>query len=112
MTDSTTLASPARLPARQPRQTQTHETGRGNAAVAGAKATTIRFERALGARAELVRRGNTTIRSAIRTQGRQRVPFLCECLDADCDEALWLILDEYDRRTQAGEPILVAGHTW
>jgi hypothetical protein len=58
----------------------------------------------------LSRRGNDTIRAAIRTQGRQVVPFFCECADTRCEQALWIPLADYDERTSAGKAILVDGH--
>jgi hypothetical protein len=58
----------------------------------------------------LVRHGNDTIRAAIRTQGRQVVPFFCECSDSRCEQALWIPLADYDECTRAGQAILVDGH--
>ncbi len=53
---------------------------------------------------------NETIRAAVRAQGRQPVPFFCECADLGCRQAIWLPLEDYDHHTQAGEPILADGH--
>ena len=59
--------------------------------------------------AGLVRRGNQTIRAAVRTQGSQRVPFFWECPRSACNEAVWLALDDFDRHSRSGEPILAHG---
>lgn len=58
----------------------------------------------------LIRRGNETIRAAIRTQGLQLVPFFCECSDPRCGQALWIPLADYDERTRTDATILVEGH--
>ncbi len=99
----------AHLPARQSRQITTPNTSYVNGRAAGA--TVVSSDYPVPSRApDLIRRGNETIRATVRTQGRQPIPFFCECSDAACGQALWLALADYDQHTQTGEPILVDGH--
>jgi hypothetical protein len=96
-------------PARQPRQDTTRTTIYVNGTADGA--TVIgRDYPAVPRTPELIRLGNETIRTVVRTQGRQPVPFFCECSNANCDEARWLALADFDHHAQTGEPILVDGH--
>jgi hypothetical protein len=39
-----------------------------------------------------------------------RVPFICECADADCMEVVELTLADYERVRSRGAYVLVAGH--
>jgi len=61
-------------------------------------------------KSELSRQGNETIRAALRTQGRQPVPFFCECSDSGCGQTLWLPLADFDQHALTGNPILADGH--
>jgi len=96
-------------PAGRPRQTGARTTMYANGTAAGAAVVGSDYPVALRT-PERVRLENATIRAAVRTQGRQPVPFFCECSNGSCDGALWLPLTDYDQRAQAGEQILVDGH--
>ena len=62
-------------------QTTTRTSSSMNGTAAGATAVNSNYP--LASRDPgLIRRGNETIRAAIRTQGLQLVPFFCECSDA------------------------------
>ena len=44
---------------------------------------------------------------------RERIPFFCECLRADCYEPVWLTGDMYDERcAEAEEPLILPGHEY
>jgi hypothetical protein len=46
-----------------------------------------------------------------RFESGDRVPFLCECADPGCFEAVWLCIDDYEHvRAHPNRFVLVAGH--
>ena len=46
-----------------------------------------------------------------RFEAGDRVPFLCECADPGCFEAVWLSMAEYEQvRAHPSRFVLVAGH--
>ena len=99
----------ARVPTRRSRHARTqaisHSAGRTPAADTLGDQCAVSLPKA-----ELVRQGNETIRTTVRTQGRQPVPFFCECSQADCGQALWLALADFDQHALTGDPILADGH--
>jgi hypothetical protein len=64
------------------------------------------------ARSEAVREANDQIRDAARRHDvRERVPFLCECVDARCTEVVRLSLVEYDEvRAEPTGFVVAPGH--
>jgi hypothetical protein len=60
------------------------------------------------------RRSNERLQRAARSHGFKaddRVPFLCECADPGCFEAVWLSPNEYEQvRAYPSRFVLVAGH--
>lgn len=68
----------------------------------------------LAANQSRFRRANDRLRRAAyshRFEAGDRVPFLCECADPGCFEAVMLSLEEYERvREHPSRFVLVAGH--
>lgn len=68
----------------------------------------------LAANQSRFRRSNERLERAAqshRFQSTDRVPFLCECADPGCFEAVMLSIEEYERvREHPSRFILVAGH--
>jgi hypothetical protein len=60
------------------------------------------------------RRSNERLQRAAYSHGFKaddRVPFLCECADPGCFEAVWLSTNEYEQvRAYPSRFVLVAGH--
>jgi hypothetical protein len=49
------------------------------------------------AQAGVKRRVNDLMRDGLRRDETERIAFFCECVRADCYQAVWLNGDEYDR---------------
>ena len=68
----------------------------------------------LAANQSRFRRSNERLQRAAyshRFEAADRVPFLCECADPGCFEAVMLSLEEYERvREHPSRFVLVAGH--
>lgn len=68
----------------------------------------------LAANQSRFRRSNERLARAAhgrRSRSTQRVPFLCECPDQGCFEAVMLSIEEYERvREHPSRFVLVAGH--
>ena len=68
----------------------------------------------LAANESRFRRSNERLRRAAyshRFRAADRVPFLCECADPGCFEAVMLSMEEYERvREHPSRFVLVAGH--
>jgi hypothetical protein len=97
-----------RLPTRRPRTTPDPSSSVNGTT---ARATAVADGHSVASGPVVIRRGNDTIRATIRTQGRQLVPFFCECSDPGCGQALWMPTEDYDELSRAGRAILVDGHT-
>jgi hypothetical protein len=68
----------------------------------------------LAANQSRFRRANERLERAAQShqfKAGDRVPFLCECADPGCFEAVWLSIDEYEQvRAHPSRFVLVAGH--
>jgi hypothetical protein len=68
----------------------------------------------LAANQSRLRRSNERLQRAAyahRFRAADRVPFLCECADPGCFEAVMLSMEEYERvRKHPSRFVLVAGH--
>ena len=68
----------------------------------------------LAANQSRFRRANERLERAAQShhfRGTDRVPFLCECADPGCFEAVMLSIEEYERvREHPNRFVLVAGH--
>ena len=68
----------------------------------------------LAANQSRFRRSNERLERAAhshRFEARDRLPFLCECADPGCFEAVWLNMEEYEQvRAYPSRFVLVAGH--
>jgi hypothetical protein len=64
------------------------------------------------ARPGLLRRVNELMQEGRRGLAEQeRIPFFCECERVDCDEAVWLTSDMYEkRRLHRPHPLILPGH--
>ena len=68
----------------------------------------------LAANQSRFRRTNERLERAARShrfEPGDRLPFLCECADPSCFEAVWLCIAEYEQvRANSNRFVLVAGH--
>jgi hypothetical protein len=67
----------------------------------------------LAANQSRFRRSNERLQRAAyshRFEAADRVPFLCECADPGCFEAVMLSMEEYERVRKPSRFVLVAGH--